>query len=342
MKKKIDLSVIVTCYNIEHYLKDCLNSLTKTFFLKITIEILLVDDGSTDQTPQIVDYYAKHYSYFKALHKDNGGPSLARNYGMDHAIGKYIAFVDGDDIVPPNAYTDLMYTAEAHNSQVVVGFVKRFDNLRFHGSYLHKFAVKDTKINTTLNQTHSLLYDTTTWNKVYLRSFLVKNQIRFIPHIIYEDLPFTLDVHLHSRNTSLIKNVVYYWRWRPQSITQSRDALDNFKSRINSLNLCRKMLEKAGYTTSDGLMQDFRKKVLGLDLHIFLVNIGDSQEDYIYKIQEMIYKFLRDWHLLTSPYIQQLTIKDQILYYAIKTGNLELLKKFTYVKNKNIGYLKPT
>lgn len=342
MKKQIDLSVIVTCYNIEHYLKDCLDSLNKTIFPKENLEILLVDDGSTDGTPKIVDEYSNKYPYIKALHKTNGGVSLARNYGMDHASGKYIAFVDGDDIVPPNAYTDLMYTAEVHDSQVVVGFVKRFDNLRCHGSYLHKFAVKDTKINTTLDKTHSLLYDTTTWNKVYLRSFLVKNNIRFIPHILYEDLPFTLDVHLHSKRTSLIKDVVYYWRWRPQSITQSRSALSNFKSRINSLKICRQMLVKAGYKDSDSLMVDFRKKVMGLDIHIFLENIGDSQEDYIYKAQEMIYKFMRDWHLWTSPYMKKLPIKDQIMYYAVKTANFELLKKFTYVKNKDIGYLKPT
>lgn len=338
--KSFDLSVIVTCYNLQGYLADCLDSIEQTDFPKDNMEVLMVDDGSTDQTPQIVDQYAAKYPNFHALHKENGGPSLARNYGMDHAHGKYIAFVDGDDLVPENAYTDLVYTAEAHHSDVVSGAVRRFDNLRDQRSYLHKLAIPDTTINTTLDRSHSLLYDTTTWNKVYDFTFLKRNHLRFIPHIIYEDLPFTLQVHLASQRTSMIKEEVYNWRWRSNSITNTRNALDNFKSRLSSLKRCRTYLEQAGYHRGDSMMHDFLWKVLSLDLHIYLDNIGDSEESYIYRVQELTFQFLRDWHLIDSPLLQKLPLKDQIKYYAIKTGNLELLKKYTYVSKREVGFLK--
>lgn len=337
---KIDLSVIVACYNIENYLRPCLDSIANTYFPKSNMEVLMVDDGSTDHTKNIVDEYDHKFSNFKAIHEHNGGPSVARNTGMDHASGKYVAFVDGDDIVPPNAYSDLMYVAISKNSDMVTGFVHRFNNLQNKGSYLHSLAIKENLYNITLDQDHDLLYDTTSWNKVYRLSFLRKNNIRFIPRMIYEDLPFTLNVLVKSKRLSVIKDVVYWWRCRPNSITESRDTFSNFLSRIKSDNICRQILFDVGYTYKSSLFKDVERKILLIDLNVYLHNIGDSDESYIYKVQELTYLFLRDWHLLHSPLFKTIHIKAQILYYAIETGNLELLKQFTHTNPKSIGEFK--
>lgn len=161
------------------------------------------------------------------------------------------------------------------------------------------------------------------------------NNIKFIPDIIYEDIPFTMLIHLLSKNTTVISDVVYNWRWREthDSITQSRNAITNFNSRLNALNICWDILKKYDYLKNDDLINAFKTKILNLDLYIFLENVGDNEEDYIYKIQELVYKFLRDWQMLDLKLASSLSIKHQVVYYAVKTGNLNLLKRFTYDKN---------
>lgn len=334
------LSVIVACYNVEDYIRRCLDSIANTTFPKDSLEVLMIDDESTDKTKDIIDEYAEKYDFFRALHKTNGGISTTRNYGMKHARGKYIAFVDGDDIVPEDAYSNLTYKARQNDSDVVVGFVERFDKYRLTNSYLHSFAVHDDYNDTDLKSNHDLLYDTTVWNKLYKRSFLVENNIKFIEGMIYEDIPFTLDVHLKSKKTSIIEDVVYKWRWRESSdsITQTRSALSNFQNRLDALNIAYKMLLDAGFDKQDSMIMDFMYKVLFLDIYIFIQNLGDNEEDYIYKVQEMVYVFLRDWNLWSSEIFNLLPIKHQIMYHALQVNDISMINSFTY--NEVIGDFK--
>ncbi|TPR21763.1 bifunctional glycosyltransferase/CDP-glycerol:glycerophosphate glycerophosphotransferase [Apilactobacillus timberlakei] len=334
------LSVIVACYNVQDYVAACLESIAQTDFPKENMEVLMIDDGSTDDTSNIVDQYAKKYDSFKALHKDNGGISSTRNYGIKHAQGEYIAFVDGDDLVPADGYSKLSYNANQNNADVVVGFVKRFDKNRYKNSYLHSFAIHDNANHTNIYDNHDLLYDTTVWNKLYRRNFLLDNDIKFIEGIIYEDIPFTLQVHLKSKVTDIIEDVVYKWRWRESndSITQSRSALSNFQSRLDALNMCREMLKKAGQGENSPLFKDFKYKILFLDIFIFIENIGDNEESYIYKAQEMVYKFLRDWNLWDSKPMNNLPVKQQVVYYALRHGEFNILDTYTY--RQSVGHFK--
>ena len=88
------LSCIVPVYNVEQYINDCVESLLQVS--SIRMEIILVDDGSTDSSPGIVDRYATQYNHVKAIHQMNQGPAIARNRGLDEASGEYVVFVDSD------------------------------------------------------------------------------------------------------------------------------------------------------------------------------------------------------------------------------------------------------
>ncbi|MFB9768730.1 bifunctional glycosyltransferase/CDP-glycerol:glycerophosphate glycerophosphotransferase [Lactiplantibacillus modestisalitolerans] len=332
------LTIVVTCYNIQNEIAECLDSIVGTNFPKEQLDVLIIDDHSTDHTVTILDDYVAHYDYMRVLHKpDNEGISAARNSGIKMALGRYLAFVDGDDLVTVNAYSKLVYLAQSNNSDVVMGFVRRFDSLRDRGSYLHKFAITGNYTNTTLDAHPEFLYDTTVWNKVYRLSFLRDNQLNFINNIIYEDIPFTTAVHLASRKTTVTTSVVYKWRWRESgnSITQSRDALNNYHSRLNALNTIHQYLLDAGYSDNSALMEALRVKILKLDIPIYIENIADANEDYIYKLQELTFQFLTDpkWHLLEEKYLKSLPLKTQVQYWAIMQGNFELLKKYSYQKN---------
>ena len=125
MKEKI--SIIVPIYNVEKYIKDCVNSLIRQDYENI--EIILVDDGSTDDSGSICDEYEKNNKNVFSYHKKNGGLSDARNYGIDKSNGKYIAFVDGDDIVE-NDYISFMYNLiKKENVKIsACGIKKLYDN----------------------------------------------------------------------------------------------------------------------------------------------------------------------------------------------------------------------
>lgn len=114
MKEKI--SIIVPIYNVEEYIRDCIESLCAQTYTNI--EILLVDDGATDNSGKICDEYAKSDSRIKVFHIQNGGQSHARNVGLSHAIGEYIGFVDGDDAVQTQMYERLFLLMKEKNAEI--------------------------------------------------------------------------------------------------------------------------------------------------------------------------------------------------------------------------------
>lgn len=115
MKPKV--SIIVPVYNVEKYLVRCMESLLNQTLKEI--EIILVDDGSPDNCPQMCDEYARRDSRVKVIHKSNAGLGYARNSGLDVAVGEYIAFVDSDDYVDTSMYATLWNEARASNADVV-------------------------------------------------------------------------------------------------------------------------------------------------------------------------------------------------------------------------------
>ena len=116
MKK---FSVVVPCYNVERYLPQCIESLCKQTL--VDIEIILVDDGSPDNSGKICDEWAEKDDRIKVIHKANGGVSAARNDGMAAATGEYIIFCDSDDWLPENALESLYNEGKRTNADVVIG-----------------------------------------------------------------------------------------------------------------------------------------------------------------------------------------------------------------------------
>ena len=114
----IKVSVIVPIYNVKRYLAKCLDSIISQTLKDI--EIICVNDGSTDGSEKVLAEYAKKDSRIKIVNRKNGGLSAARNTGMPYATGKYIGFVDSDDYIEPTMYELMYYNAEHFNSQMVI------------------------------------------------------------------------------------------------------------------------------------------------------------------------------------------------------------------------------
>lgn len=120
------VSIVVAVYNLEKYLPRCLDALVNQTLQEI--EILCVDDGSTDSAPQIIDEYAiKYPEKVKAFHKPNGGEFTTRNYGLERATGEYVTFVDTDDYVEPNWAEKLYIAAKENDADLAVCGFERID-----------------------------------------------------------------------------------------------------------------------------------------------------------------------------------------------------------------------
>ena len=122
------VSVIVPVYNVEKYLAKCLDSLINQEFFNY--EIIVVNDGSTDNSQEIIEEYAKRYDIIKDVFKKNGGLSSARNYGLEKASGKYITFVDSDDYVDENMYLKMYEKAKSGNFDIVTSDINYVYNDR--------------------------------------------------------------------------------------------------------------------------------------------------------------------------------------------------------------------
>lgn len=325
------ISVIVACYNVSEYLRECLDSLAEQTFQKI--EVIMIDDCSDDTTPSIIDEYAQNHPNFIAVHNpENAGPSASRNKGIDLASGNWIAFVDGDDIVPSNAYSTMMLSAMNSGSEIVTGFVRRFDKSRDKPSYLHKKAIIDDYKHTSLKEHPELLYDTTSWNKLYKLEVLKRENIKFPINQIYEDVAFTSKAFLASSGIDILTNVVYRWRWRDggnSSFTQVKNELPRYLDRLKSLYQVKNILEQYSLWHGSSKRQ-LLFKLLDVDIPLFMDDIADADDTFIYAFQEATIKFFREWDLLDTPLIKLLSAKKQYQYFALKTGNFDLLKQLSF------------
>lgn len=327
------LSVIIPGYNVEEFIEECIDSVLEQSYKQL--EIILVDDESPDATGQIMDRYANDFDNIKVIHKANGGLSAARNTGIEAATGDYIAFVDSDDVLPVDAYRLLMDAVEKTDSDMAIGAVERFNSKRRVRSFVHKFAIRDTIYQTSISEHPELVYDTTSWNKIYRTKIFMDNDLRYPIGLLYEDIPVSIAFHLLANHVDVIKDTVYGWRWREgdnKSITQSRgNDIQHYKDRLEILKLTRSYMEKYGATQN--VMDAFDLKVLTTDIPLSMQDIQESEEDYILEFQKITALFIRDFN---PNLFKQLSIKNQIQYAALLQGNIKDLKKYSY-RRRNIG-----
>ncbi|HEK0649269.1 TPA: glycosyltransferase family 2 protein [Proteus mirabilis] len=210
-KKQLPLvSIIVPVYNVEKYLTQCIESIINQDYKNI--EIILIDDGSPDQSGQIVDRFALIDPRIKALHINNGGVSAARNLGLSIANGKYIVFVDADD------YLSIDYVSYMLNIsfETDCDFVISKNCFKVPGNS-QQIKNDDINILSPVEAASLLLYpgkvDVGCWNKMYKKQFLLENKITF-PENFYmgEGLNFIIRVAQHSNNVGVGKRKVYHYR----------------------------------------------------------------------------------------------------------------------------------
>jgi len=171
------ISVVVPVYNVEDFLEPCLDSLVAQTV--DDFEVVLVDDGSTDGSVAIAEQYAGRDGRFKIVSQENGGLSRARNAGMAVAEGEYLAFLDSDDVLPPNAYALLLGALEKTGSDFATGNVHRLTRFGTVQSPFLARAFAETRLKTHVTKYRPLIADRTAWNKLWRRSLWDRHGFRF-------------------------------------------------------------------------------------------------------------------------------------------------------------------
>lgn len=220
------LSIIVPVYNVEKYLRKCVNSLLNQNLLLVDYEIILVDDGSTDHGGKICDEYALSHPNVKVIHQQNSGLSVARNGGIDVAQGKYVQFVDSDDYLEPNVMKVLVEKMESGQLDVL-----RFNYRNVNEQYEAVEPNKDPK--RFVNYSDVVCDGKTFLNErlgpaCYACQFLIRRELlkdcRFKEGIYFEDTEWTPRMLLKANRAASTEMLVYNYLVREGSITQSVDA----------------------------------------------------------------------------------------------------------------------
>lgn len=210
------LSVIIPVYNTQEYLQKCLDSIINQTMTNI--EIICVNDGSTDNSLSILENYQKIDSRINIINKKNGGLSSARNIGIEHAKGKYIAFVDSDDYIELSTYERALLYIELPNVDLVYFSTRlevehNFDRLQDESYFEHKYK---GLINLSPDVIRNM--DVCAWNKIYKLSMIEKYSIRFPDGLWYEDNPFFWSYALVSDSAFFLNDKLYNYRIRASSI----------------------------------------------------------------------------------------------------------------------------
>lgn len=329
MKNSYMVSVIIPVYNVEKFLNRCVDSILSQTYKNI--EIILVDDGALDSSPQICDEYAHKDTRVNVVHKQNGGLASARNAGLKVAKGDYILFVDSDDWIKGNTVEELLNIAIKNEVDFVrfipvsAGYPDRPDGTPINfgtedfmeeGVYNKGKMIKDIYPRLFVTPQLTMGPIVAAWRSLYNRKFLVDNNLYFDEEVKYsEDAIFSAKVVYNSNKFYYIKGGYYYnYFYNTSSITKSFK-----KDRWNVCKILSSTFKKEFGNKSD---YDFSKQLHLEDIYNVLNGLG--QNTHIESFKER-YKYIKD--IFNDDFTKQsmkyisltdVSIKLKIILYLIK------------------------
>ena len=225
------VSVIIPVYNVQRYLRECLDSLVEQT-IRDDLEVIVVNDGSTDKSQQIIEEYVKNYpNLFKSYVKENGGQGSARNFGVKKATGEYIGFVDSDDYIENDMYEILYNEAVKKKLDVVVcDMIWVYEN--------GKREQRDTlpRFLKGFNYSTYILSNPGPVNKIYKRDMWINEKIEFPEDILYEDFAIIPAIPKYTKKIGYINEGLYFYRQRENSTMKKIEYSPKFLDIIKACN----------------------------------------------------------------------------------------------------------
>ena len=239
------ISIIVPIYNVENYLERCLNSLIEQTFK--SLEIILVDDGSTDSSGKICEYYKKKHKNIKVIHKINGGLASARNEGLKYVQGEYVAFVDSDDWIEKKTYQILFERSKKNSPDIITYGYQKINNGKIiikevaefsEGLYLEEkirnlILPESIAREKAFNQVNLPVQLSACMN-IYKDSFLKENNLKFESErlVLSEDWLFNISCLCRAKSFQVIHEIFYNYDTRGNSLSMSFKP-DSYERKCN-------------------------------------------------------------------------------------------------------------
>lgn len=337
------LSVIVPVYNVEKYLNRCVNSIQRQTIQEL--EIILINDGSTDTSGNICDKLAKEDSRIKVIHKKNEGQGIAKNCGLDRAEGKYIAFVDSDDYVERDTYEYIISKMEMDKAEIAsFGYTK--DNPQ--GKVLYKSRIRERNFRKDNVREQFVLhffgddpYDddmrgVSACMSVYLNDIICKYQIRFLSErrVFSEDTVFNLEYCKYVNNAVACQRHLYHYCLKEDSFTKGYQ-----KERWESSIYFAKVLK--GYAEYYGIVKQVSNRIN----MILWISLMDSVKQEVKGIEEQTYISLKNKiktvceqksvrQFISELNTKGLNKKQKLFYACIKYKFYNCLLALAYLRNK--------
>ncbi len=282
------LTVVVPLYNVEEYLGACLSSLAEQTMPDL--EVVLVDDGSTDNGPSLAQEFTERDPRFRLFRQQNAGLGAARNAGVReaHPGAEFLTFVDSDDVVPPGAYARMLAELDRSGSDFATGNVLR---LRAGGdleqSPMFRKPMEKARPATHVTRDWILLGDRIACNKVFRRTFWDEHAFAFPTGVLYEDIAVVLPAHFLARSVDVVEEPVYHWRDRDGSITTRRAVPRGIRDRVTAVTTVSSFLaERAseeGAAEGGGAAEAKRRydaHALSGDLWLFIEALPDGDAEF--------------------------------------------------------------
>ena len=241
VNKKV--SIIVPVYNTSNYLDKCISSILNQSYKNI--EIIIIDDGSTDNSLDILKKYEKQDNRIKVLAQKNQGQGVARNYGLKEATGEYICFVDSDDRIDQLMVEKLLQNIKKEDSDFSSCLIA-FEDKKEIKIYRKQFDVEYLEGDDQIKDSYQVKnIFPIPCNKIYKTKFLKENNIYFPEIRKNEDMLFIHKVVLYSKRCSFVNEVLYY-AYRREGSTSRKVTVENIKNMIELLEIDKKNLESLG------------------------------------------------------------------------------------------------
>lgn len=215
------ISIIIPVFNVEKYLNECIDSVIKQTLDEI--EIIVVNDGSTDASIKIIEEYRDKLNNVKIIDKKNEGVSIARNIGIDNSTGEYLMFLDSDDYLEPDMCEIMYNIAKENNADVAECSIRKFNEILGEESFISHDMKNDIDVISNEEAIDMYLkYQIRgyVWNKIFKRDFVIENKIKFPIGVWYEDMIVTLKACIWTNKLVLINKPLYNYRERENSASR--------------------------------------------------------------------------------------------------------------------------
>lgn len=324
------VSIIVPVYNVENYLAKCLDSLIVQSL--DDIEILVVNDGSKDRSEEIIQQYAQKYpEKIKAFSKKNGGLSDARNFGIAHASGDYIGFVDSDDYVTNTMFEEMFSLAEKHQAKIVVCNIQKVDE---NGKIIQKLTqLPNMPEHISLENNFSVFSDISYFacNKLFKKELF--DQKRFKKGVHFEDIQLIPQLLLECDTIAQTQNYHYQYFERTDSITKTHTekGLDMLKA----IQDVEEAFEKSKYAQKKEALKNFQ---IFEGVYSFLAYLAFvKKEETFYQMSDQLSVFMSERQIKIQDilnysrfgknYLLSLPLKKKIFYLLFFAGQKKLIRK---------------